>query len=521
MPKNPIIYTSESGESKSIPDWSISSGINQTTLRTRIKKGMTIDEAIKASNPVMIKDPVSGEEHTIEEWSSITGISFNTLYNRLYVYDWPVEKALYESKYTPVKRKPRAKDTYKHMDLTGKRFGNLTVIGKDPEDYTYKNKKGFKLTEWKWICQCDCGNTVSIIQHQLLDGSYVTCGNHKMRDIIDLSGRRFGYLTVINRAPDPISNPTNDSYWYCQCDCGNESPVVVSGKALKNGSIQTCGCGIDIYGIPGTDPKIFGAYQYMLTDYCGYDPEYGENNPDAWNDKKKDFVCSEWLGQDGFNNFYSWTINSGYKPGMKFNKRDPNGNYNAENCYWDFENIRSVFDNGKDVIITYNGVSMTVNQWAHQLLINPIVFYKRIAKGWTGEEILETPLDFEDKMVSSSVGEYHTIKEWSDLSGIDTLTLYNRIIKQNIQIDQALTLNATNPDIYNHIGPADGKMHNFQSSTYGIKPIIGFGFNMYNSIFDHPSGKFKYAIAYADNGGYMYNPDEYDAIIKEFPEDFT
>lgn len=521
MSKEPIIYASESGESKSIPEWSASSGINQTTLRTRIKKGMTIDEAIKASDPTMIKDPVSGEEHTIEEWSSVTGLSFNTLYNRLYVYDWPVEKALYEKKYTPVKRKPRARDTYKHMDLTGKRFGNLTVIKRDPEDYTYKNKKGFNLTEWKWICQCDCGNTISVIQHQLLDGSYVTCGNHKLRDIIDLTGRKFGFLTVINRAPDKFPNPTHDSYWYCQCDCGNEYPIVVSGKALKNGSIKTCGCGIDIYGIPETDPKIFGAYQYMLTDYYGYNPTYGENNPDAWNDNKKDFVCSEWLGPNGFNNFYSWTMNNGYKSGMKLYKRDPDGNYNTENCYWSFGNVKSIIDNGKDVIITYNGVSMTVNQWAHQLFINQDILNKRVADGWSGEDIMETPLDFDDKMVSSSIGEFHTIKEWSDLSGIDSLTLYNRIIKQNIQIDQALTLNATNPEIYKHVGPSESGRHDFISSTYGIKPIMGFGFDMYNSVFEVTNSNLKYAIAYADRNGYMYNPDEYDNLVDKFPEDFT
>lgn len=34
-------------------------------------------------------------------------------------------------------------------DLTGKRFGRLQVIGKDP--------KSVGTHETKWICVCDCG----------------------------------------------------------------------------------------------------------------------------------------------------------------------------------------------------------------------------------------------------------------------------------------------------------------------------------------------------------------------------
>ena len=95
------------------------------------------------------------------------------------------------------------------------------------------------------------------------------------------------------------------------------------------------------------------------------------------------------------------------------------------------------------------------------------------------------------------------------------------IIKQNIQIDQALTLNATNPEIYKHVGPSERGRHDFISSTYGIKPIMGFGFDMYNSVFEVTNSNLKYAIAYADRNGYMYNPDEYDNLVDKFPEDFT
>ena len=44
-------------------------------------------------------------------------------------------------------------------NLIGQRFGLLTVIGKDP-------KRGAQGAV-KWICQCDCGNIVSVQGRQL------------------------------------------------------------------------------------------------------------------------------------------------------------------------------------------------------------------------------------------------------------------------------------------------------------------------------------------------------------------
>lgn len=43
------------------------------------------------------------------------------------------------------------------IDLSGKRFGRLTVLHRDLE-------KKLKI-KWKayWICKCDCGNIKSII----------------------------------------------------------------------------------------------------------------------------------------------------------------------------------------------------------------------------------------------------------------------------------------------------------------------------------------------------------------------
>lgn len=59
-----------------------------------------------------------------------------------------------------------------------------------------------------------------------------------MGNFIDLSGQKFGRLTVVSRA----ENKGKYVAWNCLCDCGNEELVVVTGNHLKNGHTQSCGC---------------------------------------------------------------------------------------------------------------------------------------------------------------------------------------------------------------------------------------------------------------------------------------
>ena len=58
----------------------------------------------------------------------------------------------------------------------------------------------------------------------------------------DLTGQRFGQLTVIERAKDYISPDgfSKAAMWRCRCECGNETTVI--GRNLKNGAVKSCGC---------------------------------------------------------------------------------------------------------------------------------------------------------------------------------------------------------------------------------------------------------------------------------------
>lgn len=53
-----------------------------------------------------------------------------------------------------------------YKDISGQRFGRLTVAGKEP----------LTLVPTKWLCRCDCGNEIDARLSNLTSGSTKSCG---------------------------------------------------------------------------------------------------------------------------------------------------------------------------------------------------------------------------------------------------------------------------------------------------------------------------------------------------------
>lgn len=126
-------------------------------------------------------------------------------------------------------------------NLAGKRFGRLVVQYRS-NDYIQPNGNRIPV----WHCKCDCGKEIDVRSPNLRYGDTHSCGCLKtetasQRFLIDLTGSKFGRLTVVSRAKDLIS-PTGDKFvmWNCRCDCGRET--VVYGGNLKRGKSLSCGC---------------------------------------------------------------------------------------------------------------------------------------------------------------------------------------------------------------------------------------------------------------------------------------
>lgn len=109
------------------------------------------------------------------------------------------------------------------MDLTGERFGLLTVLYKIPKEiHTDKYNHPY------WKCQCDCGNTCDVSQSHLRSGHTKSCGCWKIQatkifnktnkcknNQYDLSGD-YGIGYTLNIDPTDINNKRN--YFYFDLD---------------------------------------------------------------------------------------------------------------------------------------------------------------------------------------------------------------------------------------------------------------------------------------------------------------
>ena len=116
------------------------------------------------------------------------------------------------------------------MDLSGQRFGKLTVVS--------RAESAGSRSGGSWLCRCDCGNERIVNTSRLLSGKLKSCG--QCSRIQDLTGKRYGRLVVLAPAEPLLSSGRKRARCLCQCDCGNT--VVVLASNLKAGITTSCGC---------------------------------------------------------------------------------------------------------------------------------------------------------------------------------------------------------------------------------------------------------------------------------------
>lgn len=100
-------------------------------------------------------------------------------------------------------------------------------------------------------------------------------------------------------------------------------------------------------------------------------------------------VCEEW--RNDFPAFKKWAEANGYANNLSIDRKDVNGDYSPENCRW--ATMREQQNNKRsNHLVSYNGATHTITEWADMLGINKTTIKERLRCGWTAEKALTTPV---------------------------------------------------------------------------------------------------------------------------------
>lgn len=219
-------------------------------------------------------------------------------------------------------------------------------------------------------------------------------------NVNDLTGQRFGKLTVIEK--HPVATKDRKARWVCKCDCGNMT--IVTGKQLRRGKTLSCGCLRSEANIKknfrhggavrGKTERLYGIY-LDLKRRC-YDPN---RRSYATYGAKGIYVCDEWRDTTtGYPKFRDWAYQNGYYDQpidtprnqlLTIDRIDNDGPYAPWNCRWAISKIQS---NNRGLfnqqIQDVDGTIMNFSQFEEKYNLKRTAVIGRLNNGWTFSQII-------------------------------------------------------------------------------------------------------------------------------------
>lgn len=206
-----------------------------------------------------------------------------------------------------------------------------------------------------------------------------------MSKFVDLTGQRFGRLTVVSRAEN---DKRGSARWLCMCDCGKTCIVLASN--LMKGHTKSCGC-LNLESTVKRSRTHGGRQTRLYRIWCAM--KYRCNNPSATRyanyGGRGIKVCAEW--ERSFTAFQKWALKNGYSDSLSIDRIDSDIGYCPENCRWADATTQS---RNRDFCkrLIFRGKNQPVSVWADETGIPAKVIYGRLDAGWPIERALTEPV---------------------------------------------------------------------------------------------------------------------------------
>lgn len=124
--------------------------------------------------------------------------------------------------------------------MIGEKFGSLTVLRLDEEknnQLKLERKQGLRSNApVYYICQCDCGNILSLAKQKIKNRKEYGCKKCKNIEFNKYIGMKINKWLILD-----YINKNNNHYFLCQCDCGTKKEV--NCYNIINEKSKDCGCG--------------------------------------------------------------------------------------------------------------------------------------------------------------------------------------------------------------------------------------------------------------------------------------
>lgn len=267
-----------------------------------------------------------------------------------------------------------------------------------------------------------------------MDNSQPTGNASRLQDLTD---QRFDRWFVTGPSPVRISGKR---HWVCRCDCGNIGCVTTSN--LRSGNSKSCGC-LSVEARTAARFKHGASRTPELSTWRNMIRRCTEPKSSIFKfyGGRGIRVCDRWLGDSGFVNFLS---DVGKRPSPKhtIDRIDVYGNYCPENCRWATrkEQGRNRRDNR---LVTMNGQTKCLAEWSELTGLKAKTIECRLERGMSSEDALLTPNGISTRLRKTNRMLTHNgvtlcLAEWADRLGVAPENITARL-RRGQTLEEALT----------------------------------------------------------------------------------